>query len=163
MKAKVQITRRLTLVDCTLEDNNMEKALKLAFATSDQKHINQHFGSCQSLAIYLLTRSELRFHEVIAFEQADQDGNEDKLAVRIKTLEGCAAVYCQAIGASAIAQLKKIAVQPLKVASGTGIKTQLNLLQKQLSENPALWMLQALEVGKDPERFDEMETEGWDE
>ena len=32
----------------------------------------------------------------------DMDGNEDKLSVKIAALEGCIAVYSQAVGASAI-------------------------------------------------------------
>ena len=162
-----QISRMLTLVDGTIEDGFEESALKIAFATSDQHHVDQHFGTCESFAIFLVTRDEAHFHQSIAFEQAEKDGSEDKLQARISALQGVAAVYCRAVGASAIAQLKQAGVQPVKVADGTGIKLQLGLLQEELKTGPAFWILRALErangLRDDPRRFEEMETEGWSE
>ncbi|WP_319529236.1 NifB/NifX family molybdenum-iron cluster-binding protein [uncultured Cohaesibacter sp.] len=162
-----QIARTLTLHDSAIEDDFVDRALKVAFATTDQKHVDQHFGTCEFLAIYLVTRDEVHFHQTIGFEKALMDGTEDKLDIRIKALEDCAAVYCRAVGASAITQLKKIRVQPMKVADGTPIKAQLALLQDELKGDPAFWILRALdavnEARTDPARFDDMETEGWSE
>nr|WP_321457590.1 NifB/NifX family molybdenum-iron cluster-binding protein [uncultured Cohaesibacter sp.] len=163
----VQVSRTLTLVDGTIEDGFEDKALKIAFATSDQHHVDQHFGTSESFAIFLVTRDAAHFHQSISFEQASQDGSEDKLKARIASLEGVAAVYCRAVGASAIAQLKQAGVQPLKVADGTSIKLQLGKFQEELKSEPAFWVLRALEsiqgLRDDPRRFDEMETEGWSE
>lgn len=162
-----QITRRLTLVDSTIEETFLDHALKVAFATSDQTHIDQHFGTCEGFAIYLVSRDEVHFHQSIAFEKAARDGIEDKLDVRIKALSDCAAVYCRAVGASAIGMLKVNGVQPLKVADGTSIKIQLAMLQEELRGDPSFWILRAIETAKgmrdDPSRFDDMELEGWNE
>ena len=141
----------------------MDAALKIAFATTDQQHVDQHFGSCEALVVYLVTPCETHFHEVVAFQKAAQDGNEDKLQVRVEALQDCAAVYCRAIGASAIAQLKKVGVQPLKVPPDTPIKAQLMRLRKDLSDNPPFWAVRALDESKDTGRFDDMEQEGWSE
>ncbi|MEZ5840240.1 MAG: NifB/NifX family molybdenum-iron cluster-binding protein [Hyphomicrobiales bacterium] len=156
------LARRLTVVDGSAEEF-MDRALKVAFATSDQKSIDQHFGSAVGFAIYRVTMDEARLAEVVAFEAAAEDGNEDKLAARIGALAGCAAVYCRAVGASAIAQLKQTGVQPLKVAPGTPIKAQISLLQGELRDGPAFWILKALEGVRPAGRFDDMEAEGWDE
>ncbi|MCW2306904.1 NifB/NifX family molybdenum-iron cluster-binding protein [Rhodobium gokarnense] len=161
--AGARLARRLTLVEGPDGDGFMEKALKVAFATTDQIHVDQHFGSAVRFAVYHVTMDEARFAEAIAFEAASQDGNEDKLAARIAALAGCAAVYCQAVGASAIGQLKTVGVQPLKVAPGTPIKAQLSQLQQELREGPALWIVRALSEERDPNRFDDMEAEGWSE
>ncbi|TLP44351.1 nitrogen fixation protein NifX [Cohaesibacter sp. CAU 1516] len=148
-----------------MEDGFADCALRVAFATSDQKHVDQHFGTCANLAVFLVTRDEAHFHQSISFGEAAMDGNEDKLAVRVKALEDCAALYCRAVGASAIGQLKQVGVQPIKVADGTPIKAQLALLQDELSHDPALWILRALNAanGPDAKRFDAMEEEGWSE
>jgi nitrogen fixation protein NifX len=153
--------RRLTLIDPAMEDTFMQTALQVAFATSDQQHIDQHFGSCVGFAIYLVTQDEVRFKEAVAFDAARQDGNEDKLAVRIAALRDCAAVYCQQVGGSAIAQLKRAGVQPVKVAPGLEIGKQLAGLRKELREGPAYWIVQALKGEKDAGRFDDMDDEGW--
>lgn len=161
MAAGAAVVRRLTLVDTLRGETFMERALKVAFATCDQKAINQHFGSTESFAIYHVTCDDAVLSEVIAFEKAARDGNEDKLAARIEALAGCAAVYCRAVGASAIAQLKKEGVQPLKVTPGTAIKAQIALLQEELRGEPALWVLRALSGDKPATRFDDMDAEGW--
>jgi len=162
-----QIMRTLTLLDQDMEDGFADCALKVAFATSDQKHIDQHFGTCAYLAIFLINRDEAHFHQTIGFGEAAMDGNEDKLAVRVTALKDCAAVYCRAVGASAIGQLKQAGVQPVKVADGTNIKAQLALLQDELRDDPAIWILRALKAaggaGPDTSRFDAMEEEGWSE
>ncbi|SNY92926.1 nitrogen fixation protein NifX [Cohaesibacter sp. ES.047] len=162
-----QIARTLTLHDSTIEDDFSGRALKVAFATTDQKHVDQHFGTCEFLSVYLVTRDEAHFHQTVGFEEAQMDGTEDKLDVRLKALEDCAAVYCRAVGASAIAQLKQIRVQPVKVADGTPIKAQLALLQDELRGDPSFWILRALnavnDARNDPARFDDMEMEGWSE
>lgn len=139
------------------------RALKIAFATSDQRHVDQHFGSCERLAFYLVTQDDARFDGIAAFEKAAQDGNEDKLAARIDALSGCAAVYCRAIGASAIAQVKRVGVQPFKVQSGSPIGAEIGLLQKALREKSAAWAERALAGPKDPKRFELMDAEGWSE
>ncbi|WP_319410482.1 NifB/NifX family molybdenum-iron cluster-binding protein [uncultured Cohaesibacter sp.] len=162
-----QISRMLTLVDGTIEDGFEDGALKIAFATSDQQHIDQHFGTCERFSIFLVTRDEAHFHQTITFSRAEQDGSEDKLKARIGALEGIAAIYCRAVGASAIAQLKQAGVQPIRVPDGTSIKMQLGLFQEELRSGPAFWILRALEKAQglrdDPQRFDEMESEGWSE
>ena len=162
-----QFIRRLTLVDGTYDEDFRQRALKIAFATTDLKHVDQHFGTCESIGIFLVNRDEVHFEETIAFDRAAQDGTEDKLKARVDALAGCAAIYCRAVGASAILQLKKIDVQPLKVPDGTSIKAQLALLQEEMKSEPAFWILRALDsangMGNDPDRFDDMENEGWDE
>ena len=112
------LMRRLQLVGCNTEAQWMTAALKVAFATSDMKRVDQHFGAARSFAIYALDRERFRFVEACEFGQLTMDGNEEKLAVKIAVLEGCIAVYCQAMGASAISQLKARGIQPVKVPPG---------------------------------------------
>ena len=81
----------------------MDTALKVAFATTDMETVNQHFGSAKSFALYAVDMENSELLEVAQFGELSQDGNEDKLSVKIELLSGCAAVYCQAIGGSASA------------------------------------------------------------
>ena len=47
------LQRRMWVVDCdNTRDQATETGLKIAFATTDMKRVNQHFGSAQSFAIY---------------------------------------------------------------------------------------------------------------
>ncbi len=78
-------------------------------------------------------------------------------------LEGCAAVYVQAVGGSAIHRLLSAGVQPVKVAPGLPIADALADLKREIALAAAPWIARALKVRKDPSRFDAMLAEEWDE
>ncbi len=143
----------------------METALKIAFATSDMETVNQHFGSAKSFAVYAVDRDNAQLLEAAEFGELNQDGNEAKLSVKIDLLEGCAAVYCQAIGASAINQIIARGIQPVKVHDGSRIRDLIVDLQNEMKVGPSSWVAKAISKQKsvDPDRFKQMEEEGWDE
>jgi nitrogen fixation protein NifX len=143
----------------------METALKIAFATTDMETVNQHFGSAKSFAIYAVDMDNAQLLEAAEFGELKQDGNEDKLSVKIDLLSGCAAVYCQAVGGSAINQLIAKNIQPIKVHEGGKIKDLIVDLQHEMKAGPSNWLAKAINQHKrpDPERFNQMEDEGWDE
>jgi nitrogen fixation protein NifX len=143
----------------------METALKIAFATTDMETVNQHFGSAKSFAIYAVDMDDAQLLEAAQFGELQQDGNEDKLSVKIELLNGCAAVYCQAVGGSAINQLIAKNIQPVKVHEGGRIKDLIVDLQNEIKAGPSSWLAKAINQHKtpDPDRFKRMEDEGWDE
>jgi nitrogen fixation protein NifX len=143
----------------------MDAAIKVAFASTDMKVVNQHFGSAESFAIYAIDMEHIQLLEVNQFGQLIQDGNEDKLVAKLNVLDGCVAVYSQAVGASAVAQLTSRGIQPVKVSQGAEILYLLKSLQEELRSGPTAWLARAIEsqTPVDPTRFDAMEDEGWDE
>lgn len=154
------LTRRLQIID----DDDDGTLLKVAFATSDRRSVDQHFGSAESFAIYGVNPDLVRLQNVTEFGQLTQDGNEDKLAMKLELLEGCVAVYCRACGASAVRQLLARNVQPVKVAEGATIEQLIISLQQELREGPSSWLAKAIARtrGVNPARFDAMEAEGWE-
>ncbi|MBK5970162.1 MULTISPECIES: NifB/NifX family molybdenum-iron cluster-binding protein [Thiorhodovibrio] len=165
------VERRLKLLNCDTPPSlsATETAIKVAFATADLRRVDQHFGAAQSFALYAVDRHGCEMLEVVQFGQLDMDGNEDKLGAKIDALEGCVAVYCQAVGASAVSQLRARGVQPLKVEAGTLIKRLLAELQRDLADGPSAWLMRAIAARqpRSPEveenKFDDMEAEGWSE
>jgi nitrogen fixation protein NifX len=159
----------------------MATALKVAFATSDMKHVDQHFGAAQAFAIYAVDQDKSCFVEACEFGAPasrqrshlrdagpllNASGhNEDKLAAKIAVLEDCIAVYSQAVGASAINQLKAKGIQPVKASPGVEISDLLESLQDELRQGPSSWLAKAIASTQpaDPSRFDAMEVEGWEE
>lgn len=158
----MRLQRQLRVVDPVVD---IETSLKVAFATTDMKQVNQHFGSAKSFAIYAVNPGQATLLEVAQFGRLDQDGNEDKLAVKLSALEGCAIVYSQAVGSSAVQQLTRMNIQPVKVEAGSNISELIWALQDDLNEGPSAWVAKALAAhGKsDTNRFDRMEDEGWEE
>ena len=143
----------------------MDTAIKIAFATTDMNTVNQHFGSSKSFAVYAVDPDRSELLEAAQFGDLAQDGNEDKLSVKLQMLEDCAAVYCQAVGASAIKQLVAHGIQPVKVHEGSKIADLIADLQNELKSGPSSWLAKAINKAKgfDPSRFDVMEEEGWSE
>ncbi len=147
-----------------LEEND-GTLLKVAFATSDRKMVDQHFGSAQSFVIYGLNQDNSYFLSVSEFGTLSQDGNEDKLKIKLQVLDECIAVYCMACGASAMRQLLASGIQPIKVPEITHISSLLADLQNELRSGPSSWLAKALakQSSVTPQRFDVMESEGWQE
>ena len=156
---------RMKVLDGNTDESWIGAALKVAFASTDMKSVNQHFGSAEALVIYAVDMERTRLLEVFQFGALAQDGNEDKLSCKIDALDNCIAVYSQAVGASAIGQLKAKGVHPVKVSAGAEIIDLLASLQDELRMGPGAWLAKAIksQTPVDPGRFDEMEAEGWEE
>lgn len=118
--------------------------VKIAFATSDRKAVNQHFGAAESFAIYEVSEDDAKLIEVAEFIETAMDGHEGKLAAKVELLGDCAAVYCNAAGASAIQQLLAGGIQPMRVDEGSAIEELLNGLQKNMVEEPPVWLAKHL-------------------
>ncbi len=139
--------------------------VKVAFATTNLKQVDQHFGSAQSFALYQVDPEHASLLEVAEFGKLAQDGNEDKLSAKLDMLAGCVAVYCHAAGSSAVQQLLAKGIQPVKVTSDAEITDLIAALQEEMRQGPSAWLAKAIEreKGVDMNRFAEMEAEGWDE
>lgn len=160
--------RRMQVLDTEKQGNGGSSeipGIKIAFATTDMKTVNQHFGSAKSLAIYEVNPETALIQEVMEFGKLDQDGNEDKLSDKIDALKGCVAVYSQAIGSSAMQKLIQNGIQPIKIHEGASIPALIDALQEEMKAGPSAWLAKAIEREKGPDmnRFDAMEAEGWDE
>jgi nitrogen fixation protein NifX len=161
----MSLARRMQVLHHPEQRVPMETAIKVAFATTDMVHVDQHFGSAKSFAVYAVDPESADLLEAAQFGELAQDGNEDKLSVKIQLLDGCAAVYCQAVGASAIKQIVAQGIQPIKVHEGSTIKDLISDLQNEMRSGPSSWLAKAIHQNKspDPKRFDAMADEGWDE
>lgn len=144
--------------------------VRIAFATSDRKQVDQHFGAAEAFAIYELSDGEAKLVELAQFTDSDvaMDGHEGKLASKIALLEGSAAVYCNAVGASAVKQLLAAGIQPMKVEEGASIDDLLSGLNASMAAEPPAWMVKHLKQlddakGTGVDRFAAMDAEGWSE
>jgi nitrogen fixation protein NifX len=155
----------MRIVDKSEEKPAMATSLKIAFCTDDMKTVNQHFGSAKTFAIYAVDMEQSTLLEVAEFGKLNQDGNEDKLSTKIALLDGCAAVYCEAVGASAIRQLMAAGIQPVKVYRGSQIGDLISDFQAELRTGPSAWVAKALarQGAAGTEKFAQMEADGWDE
>ncbi|WP_225433305.1 NifB/NifX family molybdenum-iron cluster-binding protein [Thauera sedimentorum] len=141
------------------------ESVRIAFASTDRATVNQHFGAAEAFAIFEVGAQASQLVEVCEFIDTAQDGNENKLPGKIATLAGCGAVYCLAVGASAVKQLLAAGVQPVRVEEGACIEALIADIQAELASGATGWLAKALKsrAPADSARFDEMEAEGWQE
>ncbi len=157
----------MALLRClkVVDETGVDETLKIAFATTDMKHVDQHLGSARTFAIYAVDTEHAVLLEAAQFDAAEQDGNEDKLVAKIAMLQGCVAVYCKAVGSSAIRQLLMRDILPVKAADRAVIADLIKSVQDMLRGGAPAWPAKAADRGRraDAGRFDAMETEGWKE
>ena len=143
--------------------------IKVAFATDDRVSINQHFGATVGFAIYAIDGEHAHLVQVAEFlsdpSSNAMDGNENKLADKIDVLKGCAAVYCLAVGGSAVRQLLAAGIQPVRLDEEINIEAQLMTLRQAVREGGIPWLdkLVRRQSESDSSRFDQMVEEGWQE
>jgi len=140
--------------------------LRLAFASSDRKTVNQHFGAARAFVIYDISAEGFQLAEVVEFsgQSTMQDGHEAKLEAKIQLLDGCCAVYCNAVGASAIRQLLAVGIQPVKVDVESDMEEHLRELLGLWEVQPPVWLQRSLRQSRrsdDDHRFAVMAREGW--
>jgi nitrogen fixation protein NifX len=133
--------------------------MKVAFTTSDNVHINAHFGSAQKIALYEVSPDGFKFLDTVVFGgDLEENGNEDKLVPKIEALTDCSIVYVSTIGGSAAARLIKHKVTPIKARSEEEkIDDILNELVKTLKGNPPPWLRKIIQQESKPKDFDDLD------
>jgi nitrogen fixation protein NifX len=114
-----------------------DEFVTVAFATSDEVHVNEHFGSAEHFLVYAVSSSDAKPISVKSFNREAQDGNEDKLKVKLSWLQGGDVVVCAQVGNSAAQQLLRGGTQPIAVNDDPEISAVLEQLQKDMSSNAA--------------------------
>ncbi|WP_210394696.1 NifB/NifX family molybdenum-iron cluster-binding protein [Motiliproteus sediminis] len=145
------------------QDDKQRNRIRVAFATRDRKSVDQHFGSACNFMIYSVTPLTYELIEVAEFTETEQDKNHSKLLTKLELLEGCQAVFSNAIGAAAVKQLLTLGIQPLRSIPGTPISREIGLLQEMWENNPPTWLQKHIKPEAKADRFDAMEEEGWAE
>lgn len=138
-------------------------AIKVAFASSDHRCVNQHFGAARAFAVFAISAQSKVMLEIVDFLEATPAENEGRLEAKIALLAGCAAVYCQEIGASAIRKLLASGIQPVKVPAGARIDELVAQLQRAWRAGPTGWLAKVVREDGGESRFARMAAEGWQE
>ncbi len=133
-------------------------ALKVAFASSDMKTVDQHFGSCQSLVVYGVEPGRHELLQVARFSVVEGH-NQEKLQSRIDVLKDCFSLFCVAVGESVFRQLLAAGVRAIRVESGSSISQLLAQFESHSLEPTARRPARV----KSPDRFAELESAGWEE
>lgn len=128
--------------------------IRVAFCSESGKLIDSHFATCPSFFIYQIGIDSSQLVGKISLAELSSNpdwvlGEDDKVSLRIKALQGCSIVYCAAIGGPAAARLIQNNIYPLKAQEGTSIEKASVTLSQVLKKSPPPWLRKKLQTGKD--------------
>ncbi len=113
--------------------------MKIAFASQDNIHVNQHFGWCKEFYIYEITGDSYKFVKSVDSSIEIED-EIDKLTYKIECIEDADILYVQQIGPKASMMVKSCKIFPMQASKeNEKIEDVLNALI-QMQDNPPLWM-----------------------
>ncbi|MCX8028342.1 MAG: nitrogen fixation protein NifX [Thermodesulfovibrionales bacterium] len=128
--------------------------MKVAFATTDEKTINEHFGRAGKFVVYSLTPERYDFLEVRVFadgrdkeiEETKGMGSihDERVEAKVDRLSDCKIIYLTEIGGPSAARLVRRGMMPIKVKEGVGIEESLIKLQETLKTSPPPWLKKAM-------------------
>jgi nitrogen fixation protein NifX len=131
--------------------------MKIAFATTDSVHVNEHFGRAGTFAIYDLTEEGYTFVELRKFadgrdreiEETKGMGqiHDDRVEKKVEDLGDCRIIYLTDIGGPSAARLVKKSMMPVKVKENTLIEESLHKLFDKVKSSPPPWLRKALRTG----------------
>lgn len=128
--------------------------MKVAFATTDGKNINEHFGRAGMFAIYEFTDSGFCFIELRKFSDGMDKSvtdtrdmgplHDSAVQGKVERLADCKLIYLTEIGGPSAARLVKKGIMPMKVMEVVSIESALNQLKETIRKSPPPWLRKAL-------------------
>ncbi|MBN1959253.1 MAG: nitrogen fixation protein NifX [Desulfuromonadales bacterium] len=124
--------------------------MKVAFASTDKIHVNEHFGRAEEFYIWDVGPDDAEFNGIVQVK-AEGDDEADRIEARCSGLAECAVVYVAEIGGPAAARLVAKKIHPIKSKDQAPIKETVEKLQEVLRNSPPPWLRKALLKDKSAE------------
>ncbi len=128
--------------------------MKVAFATTNGKNVDEHFGRAGMFAIYEITEDRQHFVELRKFAEGidkavtdtkDTGSLHDNVVQgKVDRLADCKLIYITEIGGPSAARLVKKGIMPMKVKEPVSIDGALKELADMIKKSPPPWIKKAL-------------------
>jgi nitrogen fixation protein NifX len=128
--------------------------MKVAFATTDGKLIDEHFGRAGIFAIYDILETGHCFVEMRKFadgmdmavvDTKDKGAlHDDAVQNKVDRLADCKLIYLTEIGGPSAARLVKKGIMPMKMKEIVSIESALAQLLETIKKSPPPWLRKAL-------------------
>lgn len=123
--------------------------MTIAFASSEGKLIDQHFGWSKKFYLYQVDEYTSKFiNEIDSSDEPEEE--KAKLEYKIGTLDAADIMYCTQIGPTASKMVQSAGIHPVRVQEGEVIAEAISNLQEMLnSGNPPMWLLRMFHKAKE--------------
>lgn len=123
--------------------------MKVAFASTDKIHVNEHFGRAEQFCIWNIGPQEAGFAGMVQVRTEGAD-EADRIEARCSGLADCALVYVAEIGGPAAARLVAKKIHPIRSKEQEPISVVVEKLQEVLRGSPPPWLQKAMLKGERP-------------
>ncbi|MBI4825233.1 MAG: nitrogen fixation protein NifX [Nitrospirae bacterium] len=128
--------------------------MKVAFATTDEINVDEHFGRAGMFVIYELMKDGYKFLETRRFAEgrdAEIEGtkglgqiHDDRVQAKVDKLADCKIIYLTEIGGPSAARLVKKGIMPIKIKEAASIEESMNRLFETVKGSPPPWLRKAM-------------------
>lgn len=114
--------------------------IKIAFASKDNIHVNQHFGWCEKFYVYEVDGDNYSLLEEID-SSLKKEEEVEKLTYKIECVEGCDIIYVAQIGPKAANMVQSAGIYPMRASNEEEkIEDVIKSIQKMINGNAPLWL-----------------------
>ena len=121
--------------------------MKIAFASTDGEHINQHFGWSKTFQLFEVDMASSTFLKEIDSSEEFED-EQEKLNYKIGTVSEADIMYCSQIGPTASKMVLAAKIYPMRSSADESIAEAIAKLQELLNGNPPPWLLRIYHTSK---------------
>lgn len=114
--------------------------MKIAFASTDKVHIDQHFGWSKTFQLFEVDKDSSSFVKEID-SSIEYEDEMEKLNYKIETIKEADMIYCTQIGPSASKMVQAAKIHPIRSSGDETIAEAIAKLQEMLNGNPPPWLL----------------------
>jgi nitrogen fixation protein NifX len=128
--------------------------MKVAFATTDGKNVDEHFGRAGMFAVYEFKEGGFHFVELRTFADGMDNAvvdtrdkgplHDSAVQGKVDRLADCKLIYLTEIGGPSAARLVKKGIMPMKVKEPVPIERALNELGDTIRKSPPPWLRKAM-------------------
>jgi nitrogen fixation protein NifX len=128
--------------------------MKIAFATTDGKNVDEHFGRAGMFAVYEITGKGHDFVEIRKFADGMDRSvtdtrdmgplHDNAIESKVDRLADCALIYLTEIGGPSAARLVKKGIMPMKMKEPVPIADALAQLEETIRRSPPPWIRKAM-------------------
>lgn len=123
--------------------------MRVAFASTDKVHVDEHFGRAENFLIWEIGPDAADFFGMVQVKAEGSD-EADRIEARSAALNDCALVYVAEIGGPAAARLVAKRIHPIKSKEREPITMVVEKLQEVLRGTPPPWLRKAMMKNERP-------------
>lgn len=125
--------------------------MKVAFATTDEVNVDEHFGRAGMFAVYDISPEGCTFIETRKFAERGRDKaveesreneveHDNVMQAKVAKLADCKLIYFTNIGGPSAARLVNKGVMPVKVKEVVPIEQELERILDTIRNSPPPWL-----------------------